>query len=220
MAVYGAAFSGPLANAAAVSARVVALSVALAIGLGLPLAVALARWKSRARTVVEALLLAPLVLPPTVTGYALALHLGRRGPQGASAITFTWPAAAVAAAVVAYPLFLRAARPAFAAVDPRYPALARTLGAGRVETFWRVTFPLAAPGVAAGAALCVGRALGEFGATLMVAGSIPGSTRTLPLALYAAFAAGDDPLSAGIALLLVALAVLILAGAALAEAEG
>jgi molybdate transport system permease protein len=204
-------------RAAAVTLRVVGLASLLAIGLGLPAALLLARWKSRLRPFVEGLLLAPLVLPPTVSGFALAMLLGRRGPLGGLDLVFTWQAAALAAAVVAFPLFLRAARPALSAVDERYGALARSLGSSPGSVLIRVKLPLAAPGLLAGAALAVGRALGEFGATLMVAGSIPGATRTLPLAVYSAFAAGDDAAAFSLSLVLVAVAVVLVGAAAVLE---
>jgi len=219
LATWAAFGEGEGPAAAAVTLRVVGLASLLSIGAGLPVALLLARWRSPLRPFVEALLLAPLVLPPTVTGFALAMLLGRRGPLGGLGLVFTWHAAALAAAVVAFPLFLRAARPALSAVDERYARLARTLGAGPARVLLRVTLPLAAPGLLAGAALAVGRALGEFGATLMVAGSIPGATRTLPLAVYAAFSAGDDATAFSLSLVLVALAVVLVGAAALLEGD-
>ncbi len=217
LALWAAAGEGEGPQAAGVTLRVVGLASLLSVGAGLPAALLLARWESRARPFVEALLLAPLVLPPTVTGFALAHLLAEPGPLGSLNLVFTWPAAAIASAVVAFPLFLRAARPALSAVDDRYAHLARTLGASRLRVLLRVTLPLAAPGLLAGAALAVGRALGEFGATLMVAGSIPGETRTLPLAVYASFVQGDDATALRLSLVLITLAVLLVGAAALLE---
>ncbi|WP_373048077.1 molybdate ABC transporter permease subunit [Vulgatibacter sp.] len=220
LGLWAAIGTGEGASAAAVTLRVVGLATLLALGAGLPAAFLLARWQSPLRPFVEALLLTPLVLPPTVTGFALAALLGEDGPLGFLGLVLTWQGAAVAGAVVAFPLFLRAARPALSAIDGRYAALARTLGAGSAATLFRVTLPLAAPGLLTGTALAVGRALGEFGATLMVAGSIPGATRTLPLAVYAAFKAEDDGQALGLSLILVAVAVVLVGAAALLERRG
>lgn len=147
----------------------------------------------------------PMVFPPTVIGFALLWAVGRHGPIGVltlglfgRSLVFTIVAAILAAAVVAFPLVYRSARAAFAGVDPRLKDAARTFGLGEVGVFWRVALPLARRGVASGLLLGFARALGEFGATLMVAGNIPGQTQTLPLAIYEAVQAGDG----GLALLL------------------
>lgn len=157
-----------------------------AIVLGRVLATASFRGKS----LVETALLLPLVLPPVVTGWALLALLGRRGPLGSALgalglpVPFTWRACVVASAVMAFPLAYRACRTAFEGVDARLPHAARTLGASRLDAFLTVTLPLARGGVLAGAVLAFARSVGEFGATIVVAGIVEGETRTLPLAVY------------------------------------
>jgi molybdate transport system permease protein len=153
-------------------------------------------------------------LPPTVTGYYLIVLLGRRGLLGAPlfrltgwTITFTWQAAALAATVVALPLMIKAARAAIESVERKYELASFTLGKGELETFLRVTLPLARRGVVAGVVLSAARALGEFGATLMIAGNIPGKTQTMPLAIYEAVISGDDRRAQLLALLLTLVSV-------------
>ena len=151
----------------------------------------LARFDFRGKWIVETLAMLPLVLPPVVVGYALLVTFGARGPVGSLLeswfgvrVVFTWLGAAVAAAVVSLPLMVRSSRVAFAGIDPRLGQVARTLGASPVAAFFRVTLPLAMRGVVAGGVLSFARGLGEFGATIMVAGNIPGRTRTIPLFVY------------------------------------
>jgi molybdate transport system permease protein len=152
---------------------------------------ALARWRSRWRPLFDTLVNLPLVLPPVVTGYLLLLLLGRRGPIGSLLdswfgvrLSLTWQGAALAAAVVSFPLMVRATRVAFIGVDPRLESAAATLGAGPWRTFFSVSLPLAAHGAIAGAVLGFARGLGEFGATIVFAGNIEGETRTLPIAIF------------------------------------
>lgn len=169
------------------SLQVTAVATALMIMFGLPLALLLARRRFPGATLVEALVNLPLVLPPTVVGYYLLLALGRGSPVVEVfgwRILFTWSAAAIASAVVGLPLLVQSARAAIAGVDPALENAARTLGSSELEVLWRVTLPLARRGILAGLVLAAARALGEFGATLMVAGNIPGRTQTLPLAIY------------------------------------
>jgi molybdate transport system permease protein len=169
------------------SLKVASVATALIFVIGLALALWLARRRFPGQTVVETLINLPLVLPPSVVGYYLVLVLGRGGPLAAWfgwQILFTWPAAAIAATVVGLPLMVQAARAAIANVDPALENAARTLGSSEPEVLWRVTLPLARRGILAGLVLGAARALGEFGATLMVAGNIPGRTQTLPLAIY------------------------------------
>ncbi|MDL5053538.1 molybdate ABC transporter permease subunit [Oscillatoria laete-virens NRMC-F 0139] len=150
------------------------------------------RWKS----VIEGILVAPLILPPTVVGFLLLLLFGKNGPLGQLTaqfdftIIFTWYAAAIAATVVAFPLMYKTALGAFEQVDSRLLQVAQTLGASRGRIFWRVLLPLSVPGILAGTTLAFARALGEFGATLMLAGNIPGQTQTMPMAIYFAVEAG------------------------------
>ena len=141
----------------------------------------------------EALFLLPLVLPPVVTGFALLVTLGRRGPLGDLGWLFTPWAAVAASAVVAFPLVYQSARAAFGAQNVELEMVARCLGASKMRAFWSITLPLAWPGLAAGALLAFARALGEFGATVMVAGNVPGRTLTAPVAIY--FAANDGQMN-------------------------
>lgn len=180
------------------SLKVAGWATALDIVLGVAAAFGLARWRSPARDVVDSLFTLPLVLPPTVLGYYLLVLLGRHGVLGAwldtlgIQLVFTWQGAVIASMVVAFPLILKSARAAFEGVDPQLERAARTLGLGEAAVFFRVTLPLAARGILAGALLAFARALGEFGATLMLAGNLPGRTQTLSVAVYAAVQAGDD----------------------------
>ncbi len=161
--------------------------------IGLALALFLARVQFRGRVIVETLINLPLVLPPTVAGYYLLIVLGRDGPLVRwfnLNLLFTWPAAAIAAIVVALPLMVQSAKAAIGSVDPVLENAARTLGSSELEIIWKVTLPLARRGILAGLVLGSARALGEFGATLMVAGNLPGRTQTAPLAIYDAVQAG------------------------------
>lgn len=180
------------------SLKVSALATLGVAGVGGPLAYALARGPFRGREALDMLLTLPLVLPPTVTGYYLVLLLGRGGLVGGPlyrltgwSVMFTWEAAAVASFVVALPLMIKTARAAFEAVDRRMLHASATLGHSEWRTALRVTVPLAWRGLVAGVALSFARALGEFGATLMLAGNIPGRTDTVPLAIYTSAASGD-----------------------------
>ncbi|MFW7343077.1 molybdate ABC transporter permease subunit [Pollutimonas sp. H1-120] len=166
--------------------------------LGVSIAYGLSRWRSAWCDALDAVLTLPLVLPPTVIGYYLLVLLGRRGWLGSFladwgiVLVFTWQGAVIAATVVAFPMVLKAARAAFQGVDPALENGAQVLGVSASGTFFRVTLPLALPGILAGVFLAFARALGEFGATLMIAGSIPGKTQTLSIAIYEAVQAGND----------------------------
>jgi molybdate transport system permease protein len=177
----------------------------------------LARRSFRGREWVDALLSLPLVLPPTVTGYYLIVLLGRRGLLGqplfeltGRSVPFTWAACVVAAAVMAFPLMLRAARVAFEELDRRHELAAASLGHGPFSVFVRVVLPLARRGLIAGVVLAFARALGEFGATLMLAGNIPGRTQTLPLAIYEAVITGEDRTALVLSLVLTAISVVVI----------
>ncbi len=172
------------------------LSVGLVATLvSLPPGVAVAwfleRSRSRWRSLVQTLVMLPLVMPPVVTGYLLLLIFSRRGPLGrvleaiGLPVAFHWLGAVVAAAVVGFPLLVLSVTLAMKGIDPRLETIARSLGRSRWQTFWRVTLPLTWPGILSGAALAFGRGLGEFGATIVLAGRIPGRTETIPLAIYA-----------------------------------
>ena len=181
------------------SAGIALLSSLLILPGGLMAAWILARRNWRGKVVVEACLSLPLVLPPVVTGLFLLQLFGRRGLFGHWLLThlgmevvFTWRAVLLALAVMSFPLFLKAARTAFEEVNPGYEQIARTLGAGEWRVFFTVTLPLARRGVIAGLLLAFARALGEFGATIMVAGNITGRTTTLPVAIYQSVQMGED----------------------------
>ena len=183
--------------------------------LGLALAFLLAKREFRGKELLDAILTMPLVLPPTVTGYYLIVLLGRRGIIGGYiydltgwTFVFTWQGAVIAAVVVALPLMIKAARASIESVDTDYETASYTLGKSELETFFRITLPLARRGVIAGLVLSFARALGEFGATLMIAGNIPGKTQTMPLAIYEAVASGDDRAAQTLALILTAVSVL------------
>jgi molybdate transport system permease protein len=165
--------------------------------VSLPLGVALGRLLARrqflGKSAVETALMLPLVLPPVVTGYLLLVLFGQHGYLGhllddwfGIRIVFTWKGAALASALMAFPLMVRSIRVAIAGVDVRLEQAARTLGAGPVATFFRVTLPLARRGIIAGSVLAFARSMGEFGATVMIAGNIPGETQTIPLYVYSA----------------------------------
>jgi molybdate transport system permease protein len=178
--------------------RVAALSTVLILPVGIAVAVGLARYRGPGKGVLETLLSLPLILPPTAVGLLLLELLSRRAPVGAwlaargVEVVFTWKAVLVATAVMSFPLLVRSARTAFEEVDPRLVGIARTLGHGPVTSFFRVTLPLAWRGVMAGTVLAFSRALGEFGATVMIAGNIPGKTQTLALAIFHDSQVGRD----------------------------
>lgn len=178
-------------SALLLSLRVSLWSVAIMLLPGIAVAWLLARRKFHGKVLVDALVHLPLVLPPVVVGYLLLLLLGRRGWVGRwlydhwdVQIAFTWKAAAIASAVMGFPLLVRAARLAIELVDPRIEQAARTLGSNPWRVFLTVTLPLSIPGVLAGVVLAFARSLGEFGATITFAGNIEGVTRTLPVAVY------------------------------------
>ena len=208
-------------SALGLSVRVAVLATVVNAAVGIPLAWLLARRRFRGKGLVDLAVTLPLVLPPTVTGYYLIVLLGRRGWLGAPlyaltgwTITFTWYAAVVAAAVMALPLLVRTARAAIESVDLELERAAFTLGRPAWRTALEVTLPLARNGILAGLVLAFARALGEFGATLMLAGNIPGVTTTVPLAIYTAVQVGEDAQALVLVALLTALscAVLVLAG--------
>ncbi len=172
------------------SLKVTAAATVLTLLVGLPLALVLARARFPGRDILEAAVVLPLVLPPTVLGYYLLVLIGSRGPVGRALgrlgieLAFTWRAAVLAACVGSVALLVKAAQAGFESVDRRLEQAARTLGRSEWGIFWSVTLPLAWRSVLAGTVLAFCRALGDFGITLMVAGSIPGVTQTMPLAIY------------------------------------
>ena len=199
---------------------IVASSLILFFGLGL--GIFLARTQFPGQIFVSTLLNLPLVLPPSVVGYFLLLILGHGSPikewLGID-LLFTWQAGAIASAVVALPLMVESTRAAIASINPELEAAARTLGSTELELLWRITLPLAYRGILAGFGLSVARGLGEFGATLMVCGSIPGRTQTLPLAIYDAVQSQDYGLANVMVLLMTAIAFVLLLGVRRLERE-
>ncbi|WP_163849281.1 molybdate ABC transporter permease subunit [Pseudooceanicola aestuarii] len=202
------------------SLRVAAVATLAALPPGILVAFALARWSFPGRGVLNALVHLPLILPPVVTGYLLLLTFGTKGPVGGAlaqigiVFAFRWTGAALAAAIMAFPLMVRAIRLSVEAVDPGLEAAAATLGAPRAWIFATVTLPLILPGVLAGAVLSFAKAMGEFGATITFVSNIPGQTQTLPTAIYAFL---QVPGGEGAALRLVAVAVAIAMAALLAS---
>ncbi len=186
----------------ALTLKVAAWATAINLVLGVAVGWLLARRSFFGREFVDAVLTLPFVLPPTVLGYYLLVLVGKRGWIGSWLydtfginLIFTWQGAVIAATVVSFPLVLKSARAAFEGVDPQLDKAARVLGLGEWALFFRVTLPMAWPGILAGTLLVFARSLGEFGATLMVAGSIPGRTQTLSIAVYEAVQAGQDSLA-------------------------
>lgn len=193
------------------SLRVTAVATVIILVAGLGLGWLFARGRFRGKLPLEVLVALPLVLPPSVVGYYLLRALGSGSPVVEwlhIELLFTWQAAAIASAIVGLPLMVQSARAAIANVDPALENAARTLGSTELGLFWRVTLPLAKRGILAGLVLGAARALGEFGATLMVAGSIPGKTQTMPLAIYDAVQNGQNDVANQIVLLMTALAFL------------
>ncbi|WP_116599195.1 molybdate ABC transporter permease subunit [Primorskyibacter marinus] len=187
------AFLGPDEwQAVALSLKVACLAVAASLPFGLGMALLLARGRFPGRHLLNGIVHLPLILPPVVTGYVLLLGFGRRGPIGGFlesvfgiVVAFRWTGAALAAAIMAFPLMVRAMRLAIESVDPGLEEAAATLGASRLRVFLTVTLPLILPGVIAGAILAFAKAMGEFGATITFVSNIPGETRTVPSAIYA-----------------------------------
>ena len=203
------------------SLKVALWATALNLVLGVGVGYVLARGRFWGREVLDAALTLPMVMPPTVLGYYLLVILGRKGVVGAwlqdhfgITLIFTWQGAVIAATVVAFPLVFKSARAAFEAVDSQLEQAARVLGVSEIGVFLRVTVPLAWRGILAGLLLAFARAMGEFGATLMVAGSIPGKTQTLSVAVYEAVQAGQDDTANLLVIItsLTCMAVLLLAG--------
>lgn len=208
-------------TAVTLSLKVAGCATVLDLIAGIAVGYLLARGRFPGRAVLDSFLTLPMVLPPTVIGYYLLVLFGQRGWVGSWLhqrfdinLIFTWQGAVIAAAVVAFPLVFKPARAAFEGVDSQFEQAARVLGISELAVFLRVTLPLAWRGILAGALLAFARAIGEFGATLMVAGSIPGKTQTLSIAVYEAVQAGQDQLASTLVIItsLVSVAVLLAAG--------
>lgn len=206
-------------QAVSLSLRVAFWATVLSLPIGIFTAYALARWSFVGKQVLNGIVHLPLVLPPVVTGYLLLLTFGRRGPVGefleqtfGIVVAFRWTGAVLAAAIMAFPLMVRAIRLSIEAVDPKLEEAASTLGASRAWVFMTVTLPLILPGILAGSILAFAKAMGEFGATITFVSNIPGQTQTLPSAIYAFLQVPGGEASA---LRLVIIAVIIAMGALL-----
>ena len=193
------------------SIKVAFASLIFVVIFGVLFAYAMRKWEFGGKAAVEAVFALPLVLPPVVTGFLLLILIGKQGPVGRfledyfhTQLIFTPYAAVLAGAVVAFPLMYQSTKAAFQSIDTKFEDAARTLGANEWRVFWTVTLPLAWPGLLSGIVLSFARALGEFGATIMVAGNIPGKTQTIPLAIYFA-AESNDMNQAGIYVLIISL---------------
>ncbi|MGV8906729.1 MAG: molybdate ABC transporter permease subunit [Acetobacterium sp.] len=180
-----------------ISIKITLTATIIIFFIGLSTAWLMTNYKGKWKGLIDGILTLPLVLPPTVAGFGILLLIGRNGPVGnflnifGVNIIFSWYAAVIAAIVVAFPLMYKTSMGAFEQIDSNILSAARTLGASEWKVFWRVAVPVAWPGIAAATALSFARSLGEFGATLMVAGSIPGKTETIPIAIYFATQGGD-----------------------------
>ena len=197
--------------------KVALLATLLAGVAGIGLGWWMAQRRFPGHALADAVLMLPMVLPPTVLGYYLIVVVGRNGVLGRYLdqwfginLMFTWQGAVIAASIVSLPLIYKAARAAFEDADPRMALAARTLGAGELEIFLRISLPLAGRGVAAGLMLAFARAMGEFGATLMIAGNLPGKTQTLSIAVYDAVQAGNDAQALWLTLLISAVCMFVL----------
>jgi molybdate transport system permease protein len=206
------------------SLRVALVSTVAALAAGLWIAHILANREFRGKAAVDAAVTLPLVLPPTVLGYYLLVLLGHRSPLGklwekifGSPLVFTWKAAVVAALLYSLPLLVKSSRAALESVDRSCERAARTLGASEWKLFWRVTLPLARRSILAATAVAFARSLGEFGATLMIAGNIPGETQTIAVAIYDAQEYGNNTLALTLVLVISAIALAILTLAARLE---
>lgn len=190
----------------------------LAFILGVTAAKYMSCYQGRLKSVLDGLLILPLVLPPTVVGFLLLVLFGRHGPLGrllsllGTTVIFSWSATAIASTVVAFPLMYRTALGAFEQIDPNMLDAARTLGIPERSIFTRIIVPLAWPGLAAGTILAFARALGEFGATLMLAGNIPGKTQTIPLTIFFLVESGQRSLAAVWVLIIIAISLAAIAG--------
>lgn len=192
------------------SIKVALLATVIAFFLGVFFAYLLTKRKVPGKNIWETILILPMILPPSIVGYLLLKVFGKRGPIGAFLldtfgiqIVFTWIACVIAATVVALPLMYQNAKGAFQSVDPSYELAAKTLGSSPFKVFRTVTFPLSGPGIVSGIVLTFARALGEFGATLMLAGNIPGKTQTIPTAIYYAVVVGKDEKASMLVLIMV-----------------
>lgn len=192
------------------SLKVASLATVIAFILGMAAAYVMTRTKLPGKNIWETILILPLVLPPSIVGYLLLRLFGKRGLIGVFLletfgvqVVFTWIACVIAAVVVAFPLMYQNAKGAFQSVDETYELAARTLGSGSLKVFCTVTVPLCAPGIISGVVLTFARALGEFGATLMIAGNIPGKTQTIPTSIYYAVTTGKEDQATALVIIMI-----------------
>jgi molybdate transport system permease protein len=207
-----------------ISLKTVAATTIITFFLGIAAARWMARYTGKFKSVIDGLFVLPMVLPPTVVGYGLLLLFGVNGPIGkilleiGEKVVFSWSATVIAAIVMAFPIMYMTARGAFEQVESNIEDAARTLGASEWRVFWTVTLPLAKAGVIAGTVLAFARSLGEFGATLILAGNIAGKTQTIPIAIYFAIQAGDT--NKALILCMIVLAISFASLAAIAYWKG
>ncbi len=199
------------------SLKVAGWAILINLILGISVGYLLARKKFYGKELLDTLLTLPMVMPPTVLGYYLLVLLGRNGWIGHFLqdtfninLIFTWQGAVIASVIVTFPLIFKPARAAFESIDQQYEQTARVLGIAELAIFFRITLPLAWRGILAGVLLAFARALGEFGATLMVAGSIPGKTQTLSIAIYEAVQAGQDAIANTLVIIISIVCIIIL----------
>ncbi|NPV92478.1 MAG: molybdate ABC transporter permease subunit [Firmicutes bacterium] len=203
-----------------ISLKTVVTATAITFILGIAAARWMVNYRGRLKSLIDGLFILPMVLPPTVVGLVLLVIFGRNGPIGkmllqlGTTVVFSWPATVITAVVVAFPLMYLTVRGSFEQIDPNIEDAARTLGASEWKVFWSVTLPLAVPGVVSGAILSFARALGEFGATLMLAGNLPGRTQTIPVAIYFAVEAGEPRTAWVLVLVVLCLSLSAIAGLA------
>jgi molybdate ABC transporter permease protein len=182
-----------------ISIKTSLLATSITFFVGIAVAYWMLGYRGKGKSVIEAILISPLILPPTVVGFLLLMFFGKFGIAGrllekfgGFSVVFNWYGAAIAATIVSFPLMYRTALGAFSQIDENLLLVAKTLGASQFTIFWRIILPLSLPGILAGTTLAFARALGEFGATLMLAGNIPGQTQTMPLAIYFAVEGGAN----------------------------
>ena len=201
------------------SVKVALIATFIAFFLGTGAAWIMTKKNIPGKNIWETFLILPMVLPPSIVGYLLLKLFGRRGPVGAFLletfgvqVVFTWIACVIAAVVVAFPLMYQNAKGAFQSVDENYELAARTLGSSPVKVFCTVTMPLSLPGIISGVILTFARALGEFGATLMLAGNIPGKTQTIPTSIYYAVSTGKDEQATWLVVIMVIFSFILIFG--------
>lgn len=201
------------------SLKIASIATVFSVVLGITFAYVLNKKQVKGKNIWETLLILPMVLPPSVMGYLLLIAFGKRGPIGAFLleyfdfqIVFTWIGAAIAACIVSLPLMYQNAKAAFVSIEPIYERAAQTLGSSPLRIFFTVTIPLAWPGLISGTVLAFARALGEFGATLMIAGNIAGKTQTIPTAIYFAVESGNTKLANSLVLIMTIFSFVLILG--------